>query len=40
MKVGFHANVCDQSTSYVVDALHKPFKELGAMLEADYGGII
>lgn len=40
MKVGFHANVCDQSTSYISRALYKPFKELAAILEADYGGII
>jgi len=40
LKVGFYANVCDQSTSYVAKALYKPFKELGLMLEADYGGVI
>jgi len=40
MRVGFHANVCDQATSHVAKALHLPFKELGRLLQGDYGGLI
>jgi hypothetical protein len=40
MEVGIHANMCDQDTSHVATALHTPFKELGARLQDEYGGVI
>lgn len=35
-----HANVCDQSTIQIAEALRAPFKILGKDLSQDYGGTI
>ena len=40
MEVLLNANVCDQATSKIADALHLPFKAIGAALSRDYGGMI
>jgi hypothetical protein len=40
MEVGIHANMCDQATSPVAKALHTPFRELSALLQGEYGGVI
>jgi hypothetical protein len=40
MKVGIHANICDRATERVVDALHKPLKELSQRMEHQYGGVM
>lgn len=40
MEVGIHANMVDQATRRIGDALRTPFKELGARLNGDYGGVI
>ena len=38
MEVGLHANMCDQTTARIADALHKPFKDISRDLSKDYGG--
>jgi hypothetical protein len=38
MQVGLHANMCDQTTARIADALHKPFKEISRDLSKNYGG--
>jgi hypothetical protein len=40
MEVGIQANMCDQATEAISKALHVPFKELSALLEGDYGGVM
>ncbi len=40
MEVGFHANVCDQTTSHIAKNLRVPFDELSARLRGDYGGLM
>jgi hypothetical protein len=40
MEVGIHANMCDQATSRAAKALHTPFRELSALLQGEYGGVI
>ena len=38
MEVSLNANMCDQTTSRIADALHKPFKAISRDLSKDYGG--
>jgi len=38
MEVRFHANMCDQATRKIADALHQPLRDLGGALSRDYGG--
>ena len=38
MEVGLHANMCDQTTARIADALHRPFKDISRDLSKDYGG--
>ena len=40
MEVGIHANMCDQATSPAAKALHTPFRQLSALLQGEYGGVI
>jgi hypothetical protein len=40
MKTALHANMCDQATTKIADALHRPFKSIGAALSREYGGTI
>lgn len=40
MKVGLHANIVDDDTKALADALHPVFKTLSRELEAEYGGSI
>lgn len=40
MELALHANMCDQATRKIADALHRPFKGIGAALSRDYGGTI
>lgn len=37
-EVALHANMCDQSTKAIADALHAPFELLGKDLSRNYGG--
>jgi hypothetical protein len=39
MEVGIHANMQDQATSKIADALRPLFRDLGSRLEGDYGGL-
>ena len=38
MKVEFHANMCDQATHKIADALRQVFRPLGKAINGDYGG--
>ena len=40
MKVGFHANIVDDDTMALSNALAPVFKTLGRKLEGEYGGLI
>lgn len=40
MKVGLHANIVDEDTKALADALHPVFKTLSRELEGQYGGSI
>lgn len=40
MKVGLHANIVDDDTKALADALHPVFKTLSRELEGEYGGSI
>jgi hypothetical protein len=40
VKVGLHANICEQSTSHIADALQEPFETLALDLSGEYGGVI
>lgn len=40
MEVSLHANVSDQATNHVANALHAPLKALGKRLSGDYGGVM
>ncbi len=40
MKVGIHANMCDEATDHLPFLLHKTFEILSARLQGDYGGTI
>ena len=40
MEVGIHAIMCDQATSPAAKALQTPFRELSALLQGEYGGVI
>ena len=38
MKTALHANMCDQSTQHIADALYEPFRQVSAGVSGDYGG--
>ncbi len=40
MEVAINANVSDQATNNVAEALRKPFKELAERLQGQYGGVM
>ncbi len=40
MQVGIHANIVDESTWALSQALHAPFETLGKRLSGDYGGVM
>ncbi len=40
MKVALLANMCDQTTVKIADALHRPFKSISVALSKEYGGNI
>ena len=40
MKVALHSNMCDTDTSKIAQALHEPFRAIGADISGDYGGIM
>ncbi len=40
MEVGIHANMSDQATYKLAQALHSPFRALSNRLKGEYGGLI